>query len=110
LSKKIQERLEKIDAKMLTIHEAIATVGMEINSVSNMLVTLSKLTRGIIESAQLDERRLSIATLYYSIFMGSLVGVIGNFFASFWFQPLKIETIAGLAVSGLLLLGIFYML
>jgi len=54
--------------------------------------------------AQATQEKRSVASLYFGTLLGLLIGVVGNFFVSFWFQPLNIWNLLGLIVSGILLL------
>jgi len=45
----------------------------------------------------------SLASLYIGVFLGALIGVVGNFFVSFWFQEVTKWNILGLIVSGVIL-------
>jgi len=46
------------------------------------------------------------------VLLGALIGVLGNFFASFWFQPLTRWNILGLVATGvilaLLIIGLYF--
>ena len=56
--------------------------------------------RKLLERQKREEKR-SLASLYIGVFLGALIGVVGNFFVSFWFQGVTVWNILGLIVSGI---------
>lgn len=56
----------------------------------------------ILNTINIQERR-SLSSLYIGTLLGALIGVMGNFFVSFWFQPQDFWNYLGLFVSGILL-------
>lgn len=58
----------------------------------------------IIRRAMAAQEKRSLASLYVGTILGALIGVVGNFFVSFWFQPPSWWNIPGLIVSSILLL------
>lgn len=57
----------------------------------------------VIKKAMTTQERRSVASLYVGTILGALIGVVGNFFVSFWFQPPSWWNILGLIVSSILL-------
>lgn len=66
------------------------------------LVTATSLLRTVLAHQKKGEKR-SLASLYIGVLLGALIGVIGNFFVSFWFQPLTNWNISGLVATGTVL-------
>jgi len=58
----------------------------------------------IIRRAMTTQEKRSLASLYIGTILGALIGVVGNFFVSFWFQPTGSWNIVGLIVSLIFLL------
>ena len=71
-----------------------------------MLVNLEQISKTRIASTQIEEEIRSRAFLYVGVAIGALLGSLGNFFVSFWFQEVTQWTIWGLVISGILLIGI----
>jgi len=68
--------------------------------------TLTRLVEGVEEilgTLNVQEKR-SLSSLYMGALLGALIGVVGNFFVSLWFQTLTSLNIVGLLISGILLL------
>ena len=66
------------------------------------LVTATSLLRTVLAQQKKGEKH-SLVSLYIGVLLGALIGVIGNFFVSFWFQPLTPLNILGLLVTGIVL-------
>lgn len=56
-----------------------------------------------IKKTQKVQEKRSVASLYVGTILGALIGVIGNFFVSFWFQPQGWWNVFGLTMSFVLL-------
>lgn len=113
MSKKneLQKRLEVIQKQL----EAIS-LEMRLESEKTqktILETLIKLTKS---KEFVDDMRdklgmeVSFALLAFSIFLSALIGIVANFFVSFWFQPTTGSTSFGLWLSGGMLIGFFAVL
>ncbi len=56
-----------------------------------------------IKESQVRQETHSNVSFYFGVVLGGLLGVIGNFFVSFWFQnPQDSQNIIGLLFSGIL--------
>ena len=53
---------------------------------------------------QKSQEKESLKSFYSGVLLWAVLGVIGNFFVSFWFQPMNTPTYVGLVVCGTILL------
>lgn len=75
----------------------------QVDNVSNRLDRIEIGLGEVSKKLSKGERR-ELASLYIGVFLGALIGVIGNFFVSFWFQPPTSLNILGLIASFIVLL------
>ena len=90
--------LEVIDElkRSMVFEEAEVTVPR--NLLDQVLHGLSTLI-----DMQTKEEKRSLSALYIGTLLGVLIGIIGNFFVSFWFQQFTVWHILGLIVTGTML-------
>lgn len=67
-----------------------------------MLRILLDGVESIKRTQSLQEKR-SVASLYVGTILGALIGIMGNFFVSFWFMPKDLWNVSGLTMSFILL-------
>jgi len=67
--------------------------------------TLKILLEGVetIKRTQSLQEKRSVASLYVGTILGALIGVVGNFFVSFWFMAKNLWNTVGLTISFILL-------
>jgi hypothetical protein len=67
--------------------------------------TLKILLEGVetIKRTQSLQEKRSVASLYVGTILGALIGIMGNFFVSFWFMPKNLWNALGLTMSFILL-------
>jgi hypothetical protein len=75
----------------------------DVNVPTDALQTLLNGVETIRRIQNLQEKR-SVASLYIGTILGALIGVVGNFFVSFWFLTQSWWNTLGLTVSFVLLL------
>lgn len=110
-------RLKTGDGKILLISDSFDSKAELKNAIEKFKKTVPKSeTREIslqevaqdvkhIKETQVRQEKESNASFYFGIVLGGLIGVIGNFFVSYWVMP-STNTL-GLAISGALLVIMF---
>jgi len=98
----LKKQLEAIQNQLTQMQKEIQEERISINEAHTALL---KICRKDLFYSSL-ESKMSEWVLYSSIFLSALVGVVGNWFVSLWFQPRTVSVIYALSMSGGLLVGI----
>ncbi len=108
---RIIARGEKYDTKEELI-EAIELFKDAVPEAKTIDKTLEDIQRDVktIKEGQFKQEKQSHLSFYFGVLLGGLLGVVGNFFVSFWFEKPSHERLLGLVVSGIFLLILFVIL
>ena len=99
----IQEQLKSLQVIEKEIHEIKSLI--EMTKISAQMADNRTQLEGLKEAKRWEEEiQRSKGTFYYGIFIGTLLGIIGNFLVSFWFAPITEYTVITIGISGALTL------
>jgi len=99
-AKSMQEQLDGIKEQLKWANDQLMAIQKTITELYKSQITVS----GAIAQSQEERRgKRELASLYAGVLFGGLLGVIGNFFVSFWFQEPTQMNIIGLLTSGMFL-------
>ena len=109
---KFRFRLKASNGEIITVSEAyqskeevvkaIAAIKDNAPKAKTTDLTLHDVARDVkdVKDMQIRQEKHARISYYWGLVLGGLLGVIGNFFASYWFMTTR--DIVGLAVSGFL--------
>jgi len=102
----VKKQLEGIQNQLKQMQKEIIETKM---SISEAKMSISDATIKVLEGrisetkTAMEQSILTDFALYYSIVTSALIGVMGNWFVSLWFQPHTRDIISGLIISGFFL-------